>query len=165
MVQDLIGSQKGAASITGNISAVSCIFIALSSLTIVRLADKFDKFALIAIILFFAALTSFPLYFSKGLLNFAVFYIASYFFIGALEPIIQSHISKITPSARRGLIFGIINIVGGVGWAISPLLGSKIAIFYNISSVFLFYSLSIFFLFLILLIIIVFLRMKKMKNK
>ena len=137
-VQNIMGSIEGASSITGMISFGRGAVTALASVTIVRLGDRYQKMKLAAVLLGISTLTSLPILISSDLFNFSVFFILGTFFLGGVEPLLQSEIVSSVPVHRQGFVFGIQTTVGNMGWFLAPLTGSLISIHMGIPAVFLF---------------------------
>ncbi|WP_053228284.1 MFS transporter [Spirochaeta cellobiosiphila] len=156
-VQDLLGKISGAASITGLISFARGGVTALASITIVRWGDKIERMKIVVLLLALATIVSIPVSFVQSIFGFSVFFVLATFFMGGIEPLIQSEIVSAVPSDKRGLIFGVQTTVGNMGWFAAPMIGSLISINYGIPAVF--FSMLIFlavatliaFIFLILL--------------
>lgn len=147
-VQEMRSSIEGTAKITGIISGMTGLMTAISGLTLSRLGDRYDKLSMLKIMFTAGILLSFPLFFIKTLWGFAILYAVLFFAIGGIEPIVMSVTSEIIPPENRGSLFGIQTLVGSIGWALSPLLGSVVSIQFSIKSIFLlipvFLSLALF---------------------
>jgi MFS transporter, DHA1 family, multidrug resistance protein len=136
-VQETRAMIEGSSRITGIISGIAGLCTALSGLTLSRLGDRYEKPKLLRIMLAVGAVFSIPLFFAGNLTVFAVFYGLFFFLLGGVEPVITSHLSENTPPEKRGALFGILGLVGGIGWAVAPTIGSAISIEYTIQSIFL----------------------------
>ena len=143
-VQESIGTIQGASVITGIISALLGIASAIAGLTLARLGDRYNKIALIGVFLTVGALLSLPIFFTTSLWSFALFYVLVALALGGVEPNLQSFLAEHTPPSRRGLLFGLQNTMGSMGWFCAPLVSSVISIQLSIRHIFLFFSISIF---------------------
>jgi len=99
-----------------------------------------------------AALVALPSFLAPTLLCFVPFYLAIFFFIGAVEPLLQSKLSAEVTPARRGLLMGLVTTSGSLAWSVSPMAGSAVAIFLGIRYVFLFLSIFLFITFAVCLL-------------
>jgi DHA1 family multidrug resistance protein-like MFS transporter len=142
-IQELRGTLKGAAAVTGAISAAGGVLTAVSGLTVARLGDRINRVVLLAFLLASAALISSPIFFLPSLWGFTLFYLLTIFSLGAIDPILQTHLSLITPADKRGMIFGIHTLVASTGWFFSPITGSSISILFSIRHIFLLFSLAL----------------------
>jgi DHA1 family multidrug resistance protein-like MFS transporter len=142
-VQDIIGTIKGAPTIMGTISAGRGLATAVAGVTLSRLGDRHDRLRLILIFCFLAFLSAFPIFFTVSLAGFSFFFILSTFFLGGIEPLIQSSLSYRTPPEKRGLLFGLQTSIGSAAWSLSPLAGSAVSVYLSVQHVFLFFSLFI----------------------
>jgi MFS family permease len=77
-------------------------------------------------------------------MGFSVFFLVSSYFMGGIEPIIQSSMSIIAPQNRKGIVFGVQTTIGSLGWFVAPLLGSYVSIQFGIHEVFLALSIVLF---------------------
>jgi MFS transporter, DHA1 family, multidrug resistance protein len=142
-IQEIRGTVEGASVVTGLLSAAIGGVAAISGLTIARLGDRINKLTLISRLLWISALCALPLFFTRGVWDFGVCYIVVAFFMGGVEPNLQSYLSERTDSSSRGMVFGAIALVGGFGWSAAPLLGSVVSIGLGIRWLFLFYAIGI----------------------
>lgn len=79
----------------------------------------------------------------QNLTVFAILYVATIYFMGAVEPTLQAHLSSITPASLRGAVFGIHTTVASLGWFVAPLAASGISIGATLRHVFLVFRLSL----------------------
>ena len=134
-VQELLSGGGGAVKYTGIINGVTGLTTALSGLTISRLGDRCSKMTLILLLFIAGVVCSIPLAFSRNLWVFIVVYGLFFFIMGGIEPVVVSMTTEITPPERRGVLFGIQGLVGNIGWAISPMLGSLVSMRYSIQAI------------------------------
>jgi DHA1 family multidrug resistance protein-like MFS transporter len=151
-VQEILGRLEGASMNTGIITGLAGLATALAGITLGRLGDKFDKIKLISIYLILGAVVALPLFFARSLFLFAVFLIATRYFLGGVEPLLLSVLGVNTPPGRRGVVFGIQTFAGSMGWFFAPMVGSSISIGLGIRYVFLFHCLGIAFAFFMVLL-------------
>lgn len=143
-VQEVRLGVDGASRITGIISGIIGFMTALSGLTISRFGDRYNKVKLLRTLLAVSIILSLPLVFIRDLWIFSLVYAIFFFAVGGLEPVIMTMTSENTPAEKRGTLFGIQGLVGSVGWAVSPVLGSMISIRLSIQSVLLIIPLILF---------------------
>lgn len=151
-VQEMRRSIQGASALTGVIAAAAGVATGLAGLTLARLGDRYERAGLLALFTGLAALAALPLFFMPSLAWFICLYPLSFYFIGAVEPLIQSHLSANTPLRSRGTAIGMQTLFGSLGWFLSPLAGSAVAVGLGIRHVFLLFSLALFVLFLSVLL-------------
>lgn len=159
-VQEIMGTTKGIAGITGGINGFLALMTALSGLTLSRLGDKYNKMKLLIIYLVAGAIIAVPLVSIKNLWIFTGVLGIVFFVTGGVEPVIMSITTENTPVNRRGILFGVQGTVGSIGFAVAPLLGGFISIRYSTNFVLVF--IPIFLLISALGVLIV--RKNKIKN-
>jgi len=143
-IQDIRGTMEGAPSLMGIISAGSGLLTALAGITLVRLGDSRPRERLLKNLFLISAVTALPMGFTGSVLGFSVFFLVSSYFMGGIEPIIQSSMSVIAPANRKGIVFGVQTTIGSLGWFVAPLLGSYVSIHFGIHEVFLALSIVLF---------------------
>lgn len=143
-IQDIRGTMEGAPSLMGIISAGSGLLTALAGVTLVRLGDSRPRERLLKNLFLISAVTALPMGFTGSVWGFSIFFLVSSYFMGGIEPIIQSSMSIIAPQNRKGIVFGIQTTVGSLGWFVAPLLGSYVSIHFGIHEVFLALSVVLF---------------------
>ena len=152
-IQQLRATPKGVSAITGIISAAAGLTTALAGLTLAHLGDKHDKDRLLSVFFAAAAVAAFPIFLNENLVWFTVFYLVSIYFVGAINPLLQSQLSTMTHPNNRGAVLGLQTSAGSVGWFFSPLAGSAIAIYLDLKYIFLFFSISLFLSFMLLIFV------------
>lgn len=140
LVQEVRGTIEGSASISGLIAAARGAVTALAGLTLARLGDRRGKERLVWQSLLAAGILAVPLFRLGELWLFTAVLVASTYFFGAVQPLLQSALSERTPASRRGLLFGVLTTVGNIGWFIAPILGSFISIHLSIGHVFMLFA-------------------------
>lgn len=132
----------GDAAVTGLIMAGAAAVAAAAGVTLARLGDRFNKLWLIAVSAGIGALVALPTFLASDLALFALFYVVSGFALGSVQPFVQSYLSAHSARARRGVLFGLQNLVGGLGFGLGPLAASWISIRASTRHVFLSYALA-----------------------
>jgi DHA1 family multidrug resistance protein-like MFS transporter len=148
-IQEVQGTMKGAPSLMGLISGGAGLLTALSGITLVRLGDTRPRERLLKNLFLISAITALPIGLMRSLLGFTGFFFLSSYFMGGIEPIIQSAMSVIAPRNRKGLVFGVQTSVGSLGLFVAPLMGSFVSIHFGIKDVFITLSLVLFFSWLV----------------
>ena len=126
-VEQVRGTLEWASGITGIINGCICIATAISSVTLVRIADRYDKIKLISLYSIICLPVSLLLIPDFSLVFFVASYTAYYFVIGAIEPIITASLSEHTSPEGRGTLFGWIGTFQNLAGIFGPLLGSLIS--------------------------------------
>lgn len=135
-VQQIRGTIVGTPSVMGLIQAAAGLATAIAGVTIGRLGDRMSRATLIVVLLVAATAVTLPIAAVGSLGVFAALYVATTFFLGGIEPTVQSELVVRSDPARRGMLFGIQTTVGNTGWATAPLVGSAIGIHYGIQHIF-----------------------------
>jgi DHA1 family multidrug resistance protein-like MFS transporter len=151
LVQENLQTIDGSSRITGYISGFAGLMTAFSGFTLSRLGDKFDKLKILGLFLSAGIVISTINILTEGLWSFAVMYGLMMFAIGGIEPVTMSLTSGSVPAEKRGMIFGLQGLIGCIGWAIAPAIGSYMSITYSIRSILYVFPL---FLFLALLTVV-----------
>ncbi len=136
-VQETRGTLQGSSAVTGSISGAVGLSTALAGITISRLGDKRNKKKLILFLLCGTVLAGIPLFFIENIILFAAVYCILFYMVGGTEPMLMSMMSENTPKDKRGFYFGIYSLIGNIGWALSPVIGSAVTIAYGTRTVFL----------------------------
>ena len=139
-IQELRGTIEGSARITGLLSGGIGCMSAVSGLTLSRLGDRYDKLKLMTVLLGAGFAASTVILFSSSFAALAATMMATYFFIGGIEPLLMSLTSQKVASKNRGLLFGIQTAVGSVAWFASPMLGSWVSIEFSLDTVFILFT-------------------------
>ena len=126
-VEQVRGTLEWASGITGIINGCICIATAVSSVTLVRIADRYDKMKLIFLYAVICLPISLLLIPDFSLIFFVAGYAMYYFVIGAIEPIITAALSESTAPEGRGALFGWIGTFQNLAGIFGPLLGSLIS--------------------------------------
>lgn len=130
-VRDCLGTMDGATRYTGIINMAMCTATAVSSVTLTRLGDYYNKFKL-AIVLSAASLViSALLPIPYPLWVFTIVYALYYFVVGAIEPILTSGLSEETEKGQRGALFGLTGAINSMGMMISPMVGAAVSTLFS----------------------------------
>ncbi len=132
LIQEVQGSIKGAASITGALGAVAGVAGLLSGIIIGRLADTIHPQKLGKTSALFAGLLMIPHGLARGFLLIFLARFGMIFFSGGLDPIFQIWLAKVTPKKQRGFVFGWAGSAKAVGWMLAPLCSGVVASTLNI---------------------------------
>ncbi|MBI2441945.1 MAG: MFS transporter [Lentisphaerae bacterium] len=154
LVQDIHGSLKGAAFLTGLLSAITGIAGFIAGPVIGRLADMVapPRIAKISALMGGVMLILIAFAQNFGLLLGARFGAA--FCAAGLDPVFQIWLAKTTPAASRGMIFGWATTARALGWMSAPLVSGTIAWMFGLRAVF-FSASAIFFLLIPVITLIV----------
>ncbi len=139
-VQQIRGSIEGSAMVAGSLSGLTAAATAAAGLTVVRLGDRTGPARLSAVLALAGAVLSLPIFWIHALLPFGALLTAASYFYGGITPLIQSALTVRVSAARRGLLFGVLTMVGNAGWFLAPLVGSAIAIHLSINHIFLLFA-------------------------
>lgn len=126
-VQQVRGTLEWTSGITGIINGCICVATSVSSVTLVRIADKYDKLKLIFIYSIICLPISLLLIPNMSLLFFVATYTLYYFVMGAIEPIITAALTEHTSPESRGTLFGWVGTFQNLAGIFGPLLGSAIS--------------------------------------
>ncbi len=135
-IQEIRNTLTGSATISGLIRAFSSIATAVAGIFIVRLGDRMDRFKLSAVLLALGALLAIPMFLIRDLVVFTIMNFLVFLAIGGVDPIMSSQASLMVKSENRGVLFGLITMVGSFGWAVSPLIGSFVTIRFSTTAIF-----------------------------
>lgn len=133
-VRDMIGGMDGATRYTGFVNMATCIATAVSSVTLTRLGDRYDKFKLASMLSVVTLVISAFLPFSHTIWLFIGVYALYYFVIGAIEPVLTSGLSEKADPGQRGALFGITASVNSVGMMISPMIGASVSTAFSLQA-------------------------------
>lgn len=136
LVQEVLGTVKGAAMWTGTLQAIGCLAGIFAGFTLGALADRVGP----AKIGKYSAMGAGSFMFVTGLAHwlpmlFAARF-ATVFCTGGLDPVFQVWLSRVTPARCRGSVFGWAATAKSVGWLFAPLAGGAVAAAYGIRAVY-----------------------------
>ena len=126
-VRDSLGTMDGATTYTGIINMAMCVATAVSSVTLTRLGDTYNKFKLAIILSIISFFVSALLPINYPLWVFTIMYALYYFVVGAIEPVLTSALSEETEPGQRGALFGMTGAVSSLGMMISPMVGATVS--------------------------------------
>ncbi|WP_459129478.1 MFS transporter [Guggenheimella bovis] len=128
--------KEGIIRINGNVAMGISLATALSGFTLSRLGDKWSKSKVVLILLAIVIAINGYLIVNKGFWEFVIFYILLSFFIGGIEPLLTSLSTERVDPLHRGQLFGYLGLVGGLGWALAPAVGSVLSVQFGYHSLF-----------------------------
>jgi len=138
LIQQMLGTLKGAAFWTGTLSAVAGLAGFLAGIVFGRLSDHFrpPKIAQAAAVgagLFMIVHGLAPTFLSLTLARSGMIFCA-----GGLAPIFQIWLAKETPPEKRGAVFGWSATANSIGWFLAPLISGLVASEFGIRSIYYF---------------------------
>lgn len=137
LVQDIHGRLEGASIRTGALNAAGGIAGLLAALVVGRVADRSTPARLAMLLTLGAGLLMAPQALTR---TFALLFPVRFFMVfctGALDPVMQIWLTRITPVQRRGAVFGWAGTMRSVGWFLAPLGSGVVAAHHGIRSIFL----------------------------
>lgn len=135
MVEKIHGPER-TALYTGWISAAAAVGGILSAMAIGRLCDLYSASAITVPAVLIAAAGMFAQAFSGSLGWFGTARFINYLAAGGLEPAFYSMLAKISPSRRRGTIFGLASSVRMGGILLSSILSGGVIYFTGVRSIY-----------------------------
>lgn len=136
LVQEIHGTIKGAALLTGGLNSVGALAGLLAGVIIGYLADRIHPVRIAKVSAIGAGLMMIPQALAHG---FVLLYCARFgmiFCTGAMSPILLAWLSKTTPESKRGVIFGWASSAKAIGWMLAPLVSGTIASLLGIRAVY-----------------------------
>jgi len=135
-VVSLMGTESGAASITGLLIGAAAFTGAISSVYMGRLGDRIGHtrvmiVAALATVLFYA-----PQPFVTAAWQLALLQALGGFAAGGLVPAIAALMNLWTPSGNQGATYGLENSINASARIFSPMLGAAIAVWFGMRGVF-----------------------------
>ncbi len=135
-VQEIHGRLEGVSLWAGSLAAVGGIAGLLAGLLLGRLSDRhppprIGQFAALG-----AALWMIPQALAQGFLLLFVARFGVIFCSGGLDPVLQIWLSKVTPPARRGFVFGWAATARSIGWMLAPVFAGLLAARHGLQAVF-----------------------------
>jgi DHA1 family multidrug resistance protein-like MFS transporter len=137
LVQDVLGTVKGAALWTGSLQAVGGVAGILAGFTLGTLADrtgparigKYSACGAGSFMLVTGLARWLPMLFAARF--------ATVFCAGGLDPVFQVWLSRVTPEQCRGAVFGWAASAKSIGWMCAPLVSGLVAAAFGIRAVYL----------------------------
>ncbi len=159
LVQDINGGIKGAASVTGSLSAFVGIAGLLAGIILGRIADRVSPPKIAKLSSLGAGLLMIPQGLAHGFLLLFGMRFGMIFCAGGLDPVFQVWLAKVTPEEKRGSVFGWAATAKATGWIFAPLVSGGIAAAFGVRAI---YLIGPFFFFLLIpMVTIVTRRLRK----
>jgi len=136
LVQDLHGGLAGASRWTGGLTAVSGLAGLLSGFAVGRLADRLPPARVASLAALGAGLFMGPHALARSVAVLFPFRFGMMFFAGALDPVLQIWLARVTARERRGLAFGWAATAKAIGWLNAPLLSGAVASLLSVRAIF-----------------------------
>jgi DHA1 family multidrug resistance protein-like MFS transporter len=131
-LEEISGTSIGVPKLTGIINSLAGVATAIAGLTISKLGDKKEGSSIIVKLSSIGIIISIGVFMAPGTISFTILNSLMFLFIGGIEPIVMSINSKNVPLEKRGSLFGFQALMGSIGWALAPMMGSAISIHINI---------------------------------
>ena len=136
MLVEKINGHEGAVAATGMIAGLSAVAGIFSGAALGWLADRMSPQRVAIICSLFAGLLMLPQGLTGSLLVLGVCRFGNMFFAGGLDPLLQVWLSKTTPDAKRGGVFGWAASARSGGWVIGSILSGVVAVSLDVRWVF-----------------------------
>ncbi len=144
LVQELNGGvREGAATINGQLGALSALCAVFAGLAVGRLADRVSSILLVIVAAVGAALFCAPIAVVGTLGGLFVTRAGMALFVAGLDPIFQAWLSRTADVQRQGMVFGCGASLRSMAWFMGPLLGNVIADIWDMRSVYIAKSLTL----------------------
>lgn len=137
LVQDINGGLEGASLWAGLLNGVGGVAGFVSGIVLGRLADRYSPPTIGVFSALGAALLIAPQAWAFSFAPLLALRFGMVFCGGGLEPVFQIWLSKRTPAARRGVVFGWAGTARALGWMFAPLMSGWVASRYGVRPIFL----------------------------
>ena len=137
MMIEKIHGPENTALYTGWVSALAALAGILSAVGVGRLCDRFSPGRIVLPTILIAAGTMFLQALAPTLCFYAAARFGNFLAAGGMEPVFFSLLSKHTPEARRGAVFGLASALRMTGILISSLLSGGLIYFLGIRQIYL----------------------------
>ena len=127
---------EGILQLTGWVTLGVNLATAAAGLMLAKLCEAMSKTNILRLCFAGSGLLSFALIFHSGLLMFSILYIALFFFLGAIEPVMNALAAERIRPTDRGTLFGWQSMIFSMGWILSPLVGSFLSIRFGFYALF-----------------------------
>lgn len=127
-ITEFFGIQEGSVGLTGYLNGGVGLMTAISAVLISKLADKHSKTMMIRVMLMLGAVAAAVSALMTQFWGFFFSYIALFFFLGGIEPMLTAEAAKQTDPGNRGTLMGVLGLVGSLGWIVSPMIGAYLSI-------------------------------------
>jgi len=131
-LEEISGTSIGVPKLTGIINSLAGVATAIAGLTISKLGDKKEGSSIIVKLSSIGIVISIGVFMAPNTISFTILNSLMFLFIGGIEPIVMSINSKNVPLEKRGALFGFQALMGSIGWALAPMMGSAISIHLSI---------------------------------
>jgi len=135
-------------TVTGLITGLVGFSTAFASMIMGRVAHRFDKMKLMSGLLLIGTVLMITilkydsiamiLHIENKLIVFFVIYMAFYFIIGGVEPIITSTSALQVEAKDRGALFGLQAMMGSLAWFVAPAIAGPIVYYFPVEKVLVF---------------------------
>lgn len=136
-VQEMLGGVEGASTWSGALSALSGLAGLLAGFLLAPLSDRYRISRLAMIYTLVAAVFMLGQAFAGSLATLCGARFGVVFVGGGTEPVLLAALARITPSARRGHVFGIGASARSMGWFLSAVAGMGLAAWIGVRGLFL----------------------------
>lgn len=163
-VREVLGTMDGATQMIGIINLVTCVATGVSSITLARLGDKYDKFKYAGLLTVGAFVVSLLMGLPVSIWVFIAFYGMFYFLVGGIEPVLTSAASEIVDAGSRGVLFGLLSTCSSLGMMFSPMLGSVVSVVFGVRQIIFVIPMFIFLELIATLVMISYAKKKRLEN-
>ncbi|MBQ9973255.1 MAG: MFS transporter [Firmicutes bacterium] len=163
-VREVLGTMDGATKMIGIINLVTCVATGVSSITLARLGDKYDKFKYAGLLTVGALVVSLLMGLPVSIWVFIAFYGMFYFLVGGIEPVLTSAASEIVDAGSRGVLFGLLSTCSSLGMMFSPMLGSVVSVVFGVRQIIFVIPMFIFLELIATLVMINYAKKKRLEN-
>lgn len=135
-VEQLAGSASGVATLAGLTLGVAGLTSAVASVTLGRLADRIGQRPVLVVAAFAVGLLYLPQAFAQTVLQLIILQGLFGIAAGGILPSANAIVAHLTPSARRGAVYGFTAAATSLGGTVGPLIGSGMTAAFDIRYVF-----------------------------
>ncbi len=137
-VQELNDNRlEGSATMMGQMTAICCVALTISSISMGWLTDRFSPSLIAKISAFGGCAFAAGQFFTNDFQSLVIIRSCMVFCIGGLDPAFQVWLTRSTSAARRGSILGFSVTAKSVGWVAASLGSAYLATIMGIRSIFL----------------------------
>ncbi len=123
LVEQVVGTQRQAASETGLLLGVTGIAAAVAAVMVGRLGDRYGHKAMLVTCTALAGVLCLPHYFAQSMPQFLVLRLLFGLGIGGMMPAMNAMVASIIPRDNIGQAYGFTTTASALGWAFGPALG------------------------------------------
>jgi MFS transporter, DHA1 family, multidrug resistance protein len=135
-VEQVNGSTRNAASVTGIIIAITGVAAALSAVFLGKLSDRVGHRKVLIASTALAGIVCLPQAFVHNVWQLAALRIFSGFAAGGMSPSLNAIVARTVPRGNLGRAYGSTVTAAAIGWSTGPLLGSWVASVINLQAPF-----------------------------